>query len=363
RDLAGSLDWILLTACALIAAFGLLMVYSASRNRVDDQYYFVTRQAVALMLGIGVFIGLLRVDYRKFRDFSMLAYVLVVAALFFVLTPIGSATGGATSWYELPFNFQLQPAELAKFGLIVALAGYVNEHRGDIDPWRLTVIMALALVPLGLVQLQPDLGTNMVLMAIVIGLLAVAGVRGRYLLILAALAITAIYAVIAVGVLQEYQLDRLAVFQDTANATQGSAYNVRQATAALGAGGLFGQGLFQGSQTRLGFVPEQHTDFIFTAVGEELGFVGAGALIGLFCIVLWRTWRIAQLARDYYGTLVCAGVLAMFTFMIFENIGMTLNIMPVTGIPLPFMSYGGSAMITCCACMGLVQNVYANRFN
>jgi rod shape determining protein RodA len=363
RDLAGSLDWILLTACALIAAFGLLMVYSASRNRVDDQYYFVTRQAVALMLGIGVFMGLLRVDYRKFRDFSMLAYVLVVAALFFVLTPIGSATGGATSWYELPFNFQLQPAELAKFGLIVALAGYVNEHRGDIDPWRLTVIMALALVPLGLVQLQPDLGTNMVLMAIVIGLLAVAGVRGRYLLILAALAITAIYAVIAVGVLQEYQLDRLAVFQDTANATQGSAYNVRQATAALGAGGLFGQGLFQGSQTRLGFVPEQHTDFIFTAVGEELGFVGAGALIGLFCIVLWRTWRIAQLARDYYGTLVCAGVLAMFTFMIFENIGMTLNIMPVTGIPLPFMSYGGSAMITCCACMGLVQNVYANRFN
>jgi rod shape determining protein RodA len=363
RDLAGRLDWILLSACGLIAMFGLLMVYSASRNRVDDQYYFVTRQAVALMLGIGIFTWLLRVDYRKFRDFSMLAYVLVVAALFFVLTPIGSAAGGATSWYELPFNFQLQPAELAKFGLIVALAGYVNEHRGDIDPWRLTVIMALALVPLGLVQLQPDLGTNMVLMAIVIGLLAVAGVRGRYLLIMAALAITAIYAVIAIGVLQEYQLDRLAVFQDTANATQGSAYNVRQATAALGSGGLFGQGLFNGSQTRLGFVPEQHTDFIFTAVGEELGFVGAGALIGLFAIVLWRIWRIAQLARDYYGTLVCAGVLAMFTFMIFENIGMTLNIMPVTGIPLPFMSYGGSALITCCASIALVQNVYANRFN
>ncbi|MEX0664806.1 MAG: rod shape-determining protein RodA [Acidimicrobiia bacterium] len=362
-ELAGRLDWILLVACALIAIFGLLMVYSASRNRVDDQYYFVTRQAVALMLGIGVFVWLLRIDYRKFRDFSMLAYVLTVAALFFVLTPIGSAAGGATSWYELPFNFQLQPAEFAKFGLIVALAGYVNEHRGDIDPWRLTVIITLALVPLGLVQLQPDLGTNMVLMAIVIGLLAVAGVRGRYLLILGLLSITSIYAVIEVGVLQEYQLDRLAVFQDTQNATQGSAYNVKQATAALGAGGLDGQGYLNGSQTRLGFVPEQHTDFIFTAVGEEFGFLGAGTLILLFCIVLWRTWRIAQLARDFYGTLVCAGVLAMFTFMIFENIGMTLNMMPVAGIPLPFMSYGGSAMLTCCACMALVQNVYANRFN
>jgi rod shape determining protein RodA len=363
REFAGRLDWILLTACALIAVFGLLMIYSASRNKVDDEYYFVTRQAVALMLGIGVFVWLLRIDYRKFRDFSMLAYVLTVAALFFVLTPIGSAAGGATSWYELPFNFQLQPAELAKFGLIVALAGYVNEHRGDIDPWRLTVIVTLALVPLGLVQLQPDLGTNMVLMAIVIGLLAVAGVRGRYLMILAALAVTAIYGIIAVGVLEEYQLDRLAVFQDTKNATEGSAYNVRQAQAALGSGGFSGQGLFNGSQTRLGFVPEQHTDFIFTAVGEELGFVGAGTLILLFAIVLWRTWRIAQLARDYYGTLVCAGVLSMFTFMIFENIGMTLGMMPVTGIPLPFMSYGGSAMITACACMALVQNVYANRFN
>jgi rod shape determining protein RodA len=363
RDNFARLDWILLGACGAIVVFGLLMVYSSSRNKVDDQYYFLVRQSVALMLGIGVFFGLLRIDYRKFRDFSLLAYVLTVAALFFVLTPIGSSAGGATSWYELPFNFQLQPAEFAKFGLIVALAGYVNEHRGaDIDPWRLTVIMALAAVPLGLVQLQPDLGTNMVLLSIVVGLLAVGGVRGRYLLVLALLAITAVYAVIEVGVLKEYQLDRLNI-GGGGDDSQGSAYNVKQAQAALGSGGFAGQGLFNGSQTRLGFVPEQHTDFIFTAVGEELGFVGAGTLLILFAIVLWRTWRIAQLARDYYGTLVCAGVLAMFTFMIFENIGMTLGVMPVTGIPLPFMSYGGSAMITCCACMALVQNVYANRFN
>jgi len=219
-------------------------------------------------------------------------------------------------------------------------------------------MVGLALIPLGLVQMQPDLGTNMVLLMIVIGILAVGGVRGRYLLALAALGVTMIFAVISVGVLKEYQLARLGI-----GASAESTYNVDQATAALGSGGLTGQGYLKGSQTRLGFVPEQHTDFIFTAVGEEFGFLGASALLILFAIVLWRIWRIAQLARDHYGTLVCAGVLAMFTFMIFENIGMTLNIMPVTGIPLPFTSYGGSSLITSCASIALVSNVYANRFN
>lgn len=359
RDLAGRLDWILLGACVCIALFGMLMIYSSTHNKdPDDPYFYVVRQGLALVIGIGLFTALIRVDYRKFRDYSMLAYILTVAALFFVLTPIGSESKGATSWYELPFNFQLQPAEFAKFGLIVALAGYVNEHRGDIDPWRLTVIVGLALAPLGLVQIQPDLGTNMVLLMIVIGILAVGGVRGRYLAILAALGVTMIFSVISVGVLKEYQLARLGI-----GSSAETTYNVEQATAALGSGGLTGQGYLQGSQTRLGFVPEQHTDFIFTAVGEEFGFLGASVLLILFAIVLWRTWRIAQLARDHYGTLVCAGVLAMFTFMIFENIGMTLNIMPVTGIPLPFMSYGGSSLITSCACIALVSNVYANRFN
>ena len=365
-ELAVRLDWILLGACAAIAIFGLLMIYSASRNKVAaDPFYYVKRQAFSLAIGIGVVIALLRVDYRKFRDFSLLAYVITVSALFFVLTPMGSSVKGHTAWFQLPFNFQLQPSEFAKFGLIVALAGYVNEHRGDIDPWRMTVIVGLALVPLGFVQLQPDLGTNMVLMAVVIGLLAVAGVNGRYLLVLLLLGITGIYAVINLGILKQYQLDRLNVpaLGGTANKKVGSGYNQDQALKTAASGGLFGQGYLHGSQTRLGFVPEQQTDFIFTAVGEELGFAGAALLLSLFGIVLWRTWRIAQLASDHYGTLVCGGVLAMFTFMIFENVGMTLAIMPVAGIPLPFMSYGGSAMLACCACVGLVANVHANRFS
>ena len=207
------------------------------------------------------------------------------------------------------------------------------------------MIIGLALAPLGLVQLQPDLGTNMVLIFAVIGLLAVAGVRGRYLLVLALLGITGMYAVINLGILKQYQIDRLTTVVDSgADKTQGAAYNQDQSVKTIATGGPLGAGYLKGPQTRLGFVPEQQTDFIFTAVGEELGFVGGALLLALFAIVLWRTWRIARLARDYYGTLVCAGVLAMFTFMIFENIGMTMGIMPVTGIPLPFMSYGGSAL-------------------
>jgi rod shape determining protein RodA len=363
RELAARVDWILLGACALIALLGIVMIYSASRSIVEgDPYYFVKRQTVALLVGVGIAILILRTDYRKLRDFSLLGYLAMISLLFFVLTPIGSNAKGSQAWFQLPFSLQFQPSEIAKFGLIVALAGYVNEHRGDIDPWRLTVILGLALVPLGLVQLQPDLGTNMVLVSGVIGLLAVAGVRGRYLLVLVLLAITGIYAVVNVGILKQYQIDRITVLGGGSD-TQGAGYNQKQSETTIKSGGPFGFGFLDGPQTRLGFVPEQQTDFIFTAVGEEFGFFGGALLLSLFAIVMWRTWRTARLARDYFGTLVCAGVMTMFAFMIFENIGMTMGIMPVTGIPLPFMSYGGSALVTSCACVALVANVYARRFS
>ena len=308
-----------------------------------------------------MFVAILRIDYRKWRDFSLLAFIGTCALLFFVLTPVGSHVNGAQSWYQLPGGFQFQPSEVAKFGLIVALCGYVNEHRNELDPWRLTVLIGLALIPLGLVQLQPDLGTNMVLLVIVVGLLAIAGVKGRYLLILGLLGLTAIYVVFNIGVLKQYQLDRLNFLNP--DTKQSTAYNQDQSKTTIGSGGLTGAGLFNGPQTRLGFVPEQHTDFIFTAVGEELGFVGGALLLALFGIVMWRTWRTAQIARDFYGTAVCTAVLAMLAFQVFENIGMTMGIMPVTGIPLPFMSYGGSALLADAACIALVANVYARRFS
>jgi len=356
------LDWVMLGAAIAIAVLGLAMVYSATRNLVGDPYYFVKRQGAAMILGAGLFLLILRIDYRKFRDFSLLAYIAVIALLFFVLTPVGSSSKGAQAWYALPGNFQFQPSEIAKFLLIVALCGYVNEHRGDIDPWRITMILGLAIVPLALVQLQPDLGTNLVLAAIVLGLLAVAGVKGRYLIVIGLLAATGVYAIVSVGVLKQYQIDRLTSVINPGDKTQTAGYNQNQSKQTIGAGGLLGAGWLHGKQTGLGYVPEQHTDFIFTAVGEELGFVGAAVLLALFAIVMWRTWRTARLSRDYYGTLVCAAIFAMFGFQIFENVGMTMGIMPVTGIPLPLMSYGGSSLLATFACLGLVANVYARRF-
>jgi rod shape determining protein RodA len=281
--------------------------------------------------------------------------------LMLVLTPLGANAKGHQAWFQLPGGFQFQPAEIAKFALVVALCGYINEHRGAMDPWRITVIVGLALVPLGLVQLQGDLGTNLVLLITVVGLLTIAGLRGKHLVVLALLGATGIYAVATLGVLQQYQVDRLTVVFGSST-KPGAAYNQTQSVNTIGSGGLTGQGIFAGSQTRGGYVPEQHTDFIFTAVGEELGFVGAATLLALFALVMWRTWRTARIARDYYGTLVCAAIFTMFGFQIFENIGMTLGIMPVAGIPLPLMSYGGSSTLATTACIALVANVHSRRF-
>jgi rod shape determining protein RodA len=360
------IDPILIGSVLAICALGLLMIYSSTRESLElqgtDQLYFFKRQLLWIGIGIAVMVGVMAVDYRKLRDYSVLAYIAVVLGLLLVLSPLGSDTRGSQAWFELPGGFQLQPSELAKFGIIVAVAGYCNEHRGEMTPRELLLTIGLAAVPLGLVALQPDLGTGMVLAVIVFALLAVAGVPGRQLAVLGLLAVTAVFVVVNVGLLADYQEDRLSsVFSGGAD-PQGSDYNQEQSELALRSGGFDGQGLYEGPQTQGGFVPEQHTDFIFTTAGEELGFLGAGSLLVLFALVVWRTWRTATLARDMFGMLVCIGVLAMLTFQIFENIGMTMGIMPITGIPLPFMSYGGSGTITTFACIGLVANVSMRRY-
>jgi rod shape determining protein RodA len=360
------LDLWLVGATLAIAALGVLMIYSSTRERLRlegvDELYFVKRQGVAILVGLAVMALLIAVDYRRLRDSSVVAYIATVAALLVVLSPLGENARGSQAWFQLPGGFQLQPGELAKFGIIVAVAGYANAHRGEMDPWRLTVTIGLAIVPIGLVMLQPDFGTAMVLGLIVITLLAVAGASLKHLLVLALLAVSFVVAVVNVGVLQQYQVDRLTSFVNQGSDTRNATYNTDQSKNAIGNGGVTGRGFGDGSQTAGGFVPEQHTDFIFTAVGEEFGFVGAAALLALFAIVVWRTWRAALLARDFFGTLVCVGVLALFVFQVFENMGMTMGIMPVTGIPLPLMSYGGSSTVTAFACVGLVAGVSMRRF-
>jgi rod shape determining protein RodA len=367
RSALRDLDPLLVGSTLAIAAVGLLMIYSSTRERLRlegvDELYFVKRQGAAIAVGLVVMALLLAVDYRKLRDYSVFAYVATVVGLLAVLSPLGSSARGSQAWFALPGGFQLQPSELAKFGIIVALAGYANAHRGEMNPWRLTVTIGLAAVPIGLVMLQPDFGTAMVLGVVVIALLAVAGASVRHLLVLALLAVTFVVAVVNVGVLQQYQVDRLTSFVNQGQDARNTTYSTDQSKNAIGNGGVTGRGYGNGSQTAGGFVPEQHTDFVFTAVGEEFGFLGGAALLALFAIVIWRTWRIALLTRDVFGTLVCVGVLVMFVFQIFENMGMTMGIMPVTGIPLPFMSYGGSSTITSFACVALVANVSMRRFS
>jgi rod shape determining protein RodA len=341
------------------------MIYSTTHLRVPgDPYYFVKRQAMFAAIGLVVMVVFLIVDYHRLRDLALVFYGATVLMLVAVLAPLGSNIKGHQAWFQLPGGFTIQPSELAKFGLIVALAGYCNHYRGELDAWRLMVIVAFVGVPIGLVLLQPDLGTVMVFAVIVVMVLAMAGVSGKQLVILGLLAITGVYAVVGLGLLKQYQLDRLTTFIDPKSGDASStSYNQSQSQAAIANGRVEGEGLLHGSQTQGGFVPEQHTDFIFTAVGEELGFVGCALLLSLFAMVMWRTWRTARLSRDFFGALVAAGVLAMLAFQMFENVGMTMGIMPVTGIPLPFMSYGGSSLIAGYACIGLVANVSMRRFD
>ena len=360
------LDATLLVSTLAVAGMGVLMVYSATRQKQEtaglDPTFFLKRQVVFLALGLAAMALTALVDYRRIRDFTPVLYGGAVLALLMVISPIGTSRRGTQAWFQLG-SFQFQPSEISKVALIIALAAVCAHYRGQLETVGLVTALGLASVPMLLIYVQPDLGTNMVFVAVVIAIVLVAGARPRHIALLSLLGITGLVLVVELGMLQDYQRDRLTAFLDPQTDTQRSSYNLRQSQIAIAAGGVGGRGLFQGTQTNLSFVPEQHTDFIFTAVGEELGFLGGLTLLGLFGVMTWRIWRAAVLARDQFGRLLCVGVLAMLIFQIFENVGMTMGITPITGIPLPFMSYGGSAMITSCMAIGLVLNVHMRRFS
>jgi rod shape determining protein RodA len=361
------LDLVLVGCLVAIASIGTLMVYSSTRGPGGDAAYdasFLRKQALYMVLGFGAMAVTTLIDYHRVRDFAPLAYLGGVGLLALVISPLGSNKKGTQAWFDLG-PFQLQPSELMKLALIVVLAALVAQFRDDLDLRRLAIVLLVAGVPLGLIMRQPDLGTALVLVSVTAGMLLVGGAEPKHLAALALVAVVGVAVVLNSDMLAEYQRDRLTTFlsQGSDEGLRSEAYNLEQSKIAIGAGGVFGQGLFEGPQTRLGNVPEQHTDFIFTAVGEELGFAGAGTLLALFAILSWRIWRTAQLARDDLGALVCVGVLSMLLFQIFENVGMTMGIMPITGIPLPFVSYGGSSTLAAFAAMGLVLNVHSRRFS
>ena len=359
------LDWVLLFAVAALITFGSLLVWSATRQRMLDNgldpQTFLQKHALNALLGFAMaaFAGLM--DYRSLRNYAPIVYVASCLGLLAVLSPLGATINGAHSWIVLPAGFQIQPAEFAKVGIIVGMAMILSEKRDAEDEIRTTDILlalTLAAVPIGLIMLQPDLGTVLVIVFVILGVLAVAGTPGKWIAgLLLAGCVVSVGAVQA-GMLEQYQIARFTAFTDPTANLGSTGYNTNQARIAIGSGGVTGKGLFGGTQTVGRFIPEQQTDFVFTVAGEEFGLVGAGAVICLLGLVMYRGLRIARDATDPFGQLVAAGIVSWFAFQSFVNIGMTLGIMPVTGLPLPFLSYGGSAMFANLIAIGLLQNVH-----
>jgi rod shape determining protein RodA len=361
------MDWVVVLSGAALLAVGTLLVWSATASNEaltgGDSTMYVAKHLTNVAIGLVLAALIAAADHRWVRIWAPLVYLAAIVGLGLVLSPFGAAINGSRSWILLG-GMSIQPAEFAKLGVVTGLALLLaekTEHRKGLRQLRdRDVVAALVFVaiPAGLIMAQPDLGTMLVMSATVFGLLAVAGTPKRWLFVLVAGAVTSAVAAVQLGVLKGYQLDRFGAFLDPTLDPRGAGYNTTQARIAIGNGGLFGQGLFHGSQTQSGFVPEQHTDFVFTVAGEELGLVGAGALIALFLVLLWRAVRISALADDMFGRLAGAGIVCWFGFQAFQNIGMCLGIMPVTGVPLPLVSYGGTSMFASLMAVGLLLNIH-----
>ncbi|MFI6723409.1 rod shape-determining protein RodA [Streptomyces sp. R-74717] len=371
RDsLVRKLDWPLLGSAIALSFIGSLLVYSATRGRDSlthgDPYYFLLRHALNTGIGFALMVGTIWLGHRTLRGAVPILYGLSVLLVLAVLTPLGATVNGAHAWIIIGGGFSLQPSEFTKITIILIMAMLLAERvdAGDqLHPDHRTVAKALGLaaVPMAVVMGMPDLGSVMVMAVIVLGVLLASGASNRWVFGLLGAGAGGAVAIWQLGLLDDYQIARFAAFANPALDPAGVGYNTNQARIAIGSGGLTGTGLFQGTQTTGQFVPEQQTDFVFTVAGEELGFLGAGLILVLLGVVLWRACRIARETTELYGTIVAAGIIAWFAFQAFENIGMTLGIMPVAGLPLPFVSYGGSSMFAVWVAVGLLQSIRVQR--
>lgn len=365
RNVSGYDRWLTFSVVVLLA-FGSVLVYAATKNwyasqHLDPQYY-LKRQLINIFIGLAMAYGTTLIDYRLLRAYTPIVWGLGVLGLMAVLTPgVGSTVNGAKAWIALPGGFQIQPAELAKISIILGISMILAERNGvGADPTDRDVMKALAVaaLPILLIMLQPDLGTTLIISASIVIMIAVSGAPSRWVWGLILLAMLGGFVAVKAGVVSEYQVKRLQSFVDPNADPQQSGYQLRQARITIGSGGVLGRGLFHGPQTNGRFVPEQQTDFIFTVAGEETGFVGSGLLLAFFGLFFWRAFLIAQRTNDLFGRLVCVGVIAWFALQTFENIGMSMGLMPMTGVPLPFISYGGSSMFATLIGFGLLQNVH-----
>jgi len=356
--------WMLAAAVGLIA-FSVFTLAVATPDAIQGQpLYFAIRQSLYAAVGVALMLAVARVDYSRFREIRVGIYSLMIASICLVLL-FGAAARGSRRWIELPY-FRFQPSELAKLLLVVALAAFVIERTRRGTPIRQTFrVLVLGLAPAAIVFLQPDLGTGIVLAVITITILFLAGVPWRHFAVIGGLAAAAVSFVVVIAPaaglpspLHGYQQDRLTAFLHPSNDPSDASYQVNQSVTAIGSGEKTGRG-DNSTQTELLFLPERHTDFVFAVIGERFGFAGAAFVLSLYALLIWRMLRILTLSKNLYGTLIAGGIAAMLMFQIVVNVGMTLGVMPVTGITLPLMSYGGSSVLATFLAIGLLQSIHA----
>lgn len=362
RDMTAAwrhIDYLLILGVVALCMFGLALVHSATRFFPEGS--FLARQGLFLMIGAALAIMFAAVDFTWWTKYSRYFYAAGLAMLVAVLQ-LGSVVNGTKGWFDFGF-FQLQPAEPMKLAAILMAARFLGKEERERGAATLGGGLVIFGLPMGLIMLQPDLGSVLVYLLIGAGMFFAAGIRGRYLLALIVLATGGTALILQSDALEDYQRDRLTTFtRDNCPATDEACYNVKQAQIAISSGGLTGYGYGKGPQTKGQFVPAQQTDFIFTVAGEELGFAGSAVILAMFGLVAWRVWWTALAAPNREGQLICVGVLCMMMFHVFESVGMSMGIMPVTGIPLPFISSGGSALLTMFGAIGLVQNVHMRQW-
>jgi rod shape determining protein RodA len=357
------LDYILIAATLGLIAYGVTMIYFATRHDIDGRpLHFVTQQLVAVVVGVVAAAVMSLLDYEIYRRFQWLMYAFAVFILLIVL-PFGQVVHGARRWIDLGFQ-SFQPSALALLLLALSIGAYLADRMDMLGSRRVTLVaLAMVAVPAFLVYQEPDFGSAMVMVTLTLAMLYFYGTRWTHFAVLAGSGVAALVAALAVlplagiHLIQQYQIDRLFVFMNPGHDPSVSGYNVIQSMIAVGSGALTGRG-DMATQTALDFLPEHHTDFIFAVISERNGFLGSLLLIALYGVVIWRCLRIATLSRDMYGSILAGGIGVMFLFQVFVNMGMTIGIMPVTGIPLPFVSYGGTAMIAFLMFVGLLEAIH-----
>ncbi len=353
-------DWVLLVAVVGLSLIGTLLVYSATQPSADPRSYLI-KQLINVALGLVLMVAVSLLDYRQIRMFAPIVYAVAVLGLVVVLSPLGTTVSGAKAWINLPAGFQVEPSEFAKIGLVLVIAVVFGELRdsGRVPgPKHAAGVLALALIPVALVEREPALGVIILLLLMTFGMIALSGLRLRWVAAMAVAGALAVLAVFKLHLLRAYQLDRLTAFLHPGADPTGTGYETIHSKIMIGSGGLFGTGFLHGSLVTASFVPNQQTDFIFSVAGEEVGFVGCAVIIALLGLLIFRALRIATRADDQFGLLVASGIALWFGLQAFINIGMTIGIMPVTGLPLPFVSYGGSAMFADMIAIGVLQSVH-----